>query len=352
MCTAVNDQRTPTIVTDGAGGAIVCWYDLRNNRADVYAQHVNPAGVPQWTADGLAVCTVGDPQYSRWIDVRRGPACIADGAGGVIVTWVDQRNGGTGTDVYAQRVSHSGVSLWATNGSALCSAPGDQFYPEIVGDPTGGAIATWFDSRSGVGYDIYAQRIQASGALGSDETVPAASALVRSHREHGLLQVTWYTTGNAGTAATVFRRPNTSEWSSIGEIQADGAGYMTFVDRDIEDDAGYSYRLGIVGPDGVQMLLGEAWIAPLPSSFAMAPAVSTPFRNGRISMAVSTPVSFPATVQLFDVAGRKLEQSIVESAARSRQVDFGAGRRLEPGIYHVRAHCGGDALTMRVVVIP
>ena len=45
MCLAVKNQFSPTIVEDGAGGAIVAWYDRRNGiNDDIYAQHLNAAG--------------------------------------------------------------------------------------------------------------------------------------------------------------------------------------------------------------------------------------------------------------------------------------------------------------------
>ena len=85
LCTVASDQVYPTIVSDGAGGAIVTWVDYRNGTADIYAQRVNAAGAPQWTADGVALCTAASDQSS--------PTIVSDGAGGAIVTWEDSRSG-------------------------------------------------------------------------------------------------------------------------------------------------------------------------------------------------------------------------------------------------------------------
>ena len=57
LCDAANNQYTPQIVSDGTGGAIVAWRDLRNGtNFDIYAQHVLASGVvdPAWTAIGTA----------------------------------------------------------------------------------------------------------------------------------------------------------------------------------------------------------------------------------------------------------------------------------------------------------
>jgi hypothetical protein len=159
LCTAAGGQHDPTIVADGAGGAIVTWYDGRNGvDMDIYAQRVSAAGVPQWTADGVALCTATGGQYA--------PTIVTDGAGGAVLTWSDNRNG-TDLDIYAQRVSAAGVPQWTADGVALCTAANGQGNPTIVADGTGGAIVTWSDERSVSGVDatndIYAQRVSASG---------------------------------------------------------------------------------------------------------------------------------------------------------------------------------------------
>src|SRR5436190_1171899 len=151
VCTAAGGQQSPTIVSDGAGGAIVSWFDSRSGTGyDIYAQHVLASGAVDgaWPADGRALCTAADDQPS--------PTIVSDGAGGAIVTWHDLRDGFT-TDIYAQHVLASGAvdGAWPADGRALCTAANYQAAPTIVSDGAGGAIVTWSDARSGI-YDIYA----------------------------------------------------------------------------------------------------------------------------------------------------------------------------------------------------
>ncbi len=54
ISTAVGNQQYIQAVSDGAGGAIVAWYDGRTTD-DIYAQRVNASGVAQWTATGVAI---------------------------------------------------------------------------------------------------------------------------------------------------------------------------------------------------------------------------------------------------------------------------------------------------------
>ena len=49
---------------------------------------------------------------------------------------------------------------WTIDGIAICTATRSQSYPQLVSDGSGGAIFTWYDTRSGINHDIYAQRIK------------------------------------------------------------------------------------------------------------------------------------------------------------------------------------------------
>jgi hypothetical protein len=158
ICTAANHQQFPTLASDDAGGAIVTWFDLRTGNYDVYAQRVSVAGAVQWTADGVAISAAARHQEY--------PTIVPDGAGGAVITWFDQRtgNGYMFSDIYAQRISADGAVQWTADGVPLCTATGDQSNPTIASDGASGAIVSWFDYRNG-NYDIFAQRIDAAGAV-------------------------------------------------------------------------------------------------------------------------------------------------------------------------------------------
>ena len=157
ICTAAGNQQNPTIASDGSGGAIITWYDLRNGIDDnIYAQSINSTGIVQWTANGVAICVSTNTQYY--------PIIVSDGSGGAIITWQDQRS--SFYDIYAQRINASGVVQWQTNGVGICTATSVQMLPKITSDNAGGAIITWQDSRLGTNiYDIYAQCINANGIV-------------------------------------------------------------------------------------------------------------------------------------------------------------------------------------------
>ncbi len=273
LCTAGNDQTNPTIVPDGAGGAIVAWNDFRNGFGDIYAQRVNAAGIPLWTANGVALCTATDNQSS--------PTIVPDGAGGAIVTWYDFR-GGSNSDIYAQRVNASGIPQWTANGIALCTATNFQYSPTIVSDSAGGAIVTWHDYRGG-NSDIYAQRVNAAGIpqwtangvavclAANDQTLPK----IVSDGVGGAI-VTWHDL-RSGSSDVYAQRVNASgvpQWTANGvalctagsdqsypTIVSDGAGGAIATWTDYRSDPNgdiYVQRVNASGvpqwaPDGVAL---------------------------------------------------------------------------------------------------
>ncbi len=152
---AANDQNAPKAISDGAGGMITVWQDVRGSDYDIYAQSIDANGIPKWTADGVPICTAANDQTV--------PVIVSDGAGGAIISWSDSRNGNY--DIYAQRINANGVVQWASDGVAISSAANDQIYSAITGDGADGAIIVWYDNRNGTDNDIYAQRINASGTV-------------------------------------------------------------------------------------------------------------------------------------------------------------------------------------------
>ncbi len=154
VCTASSDQQNARMITDGAGGAIIVWEDWRSTYWDIFIQRIDGNGNPLWTVNGLPLCTM-------LIDNRMGPEITTDGNHGAIVTWYENRSGSY--DIFAQRVSSVGTTLWAADGEVVCSAAQSQSWPRIVSDGFDGAIIAWIDYRSSVKYDIYAQRISLAG---------------------------------------------------------------------------------------------------------------------------------------------------------------------------------------------
>ena len=217
ICNANRHQYSPQIISDGAGGAIITWYDFRDSiDFDIYAQRINSTGDIQWDVNGIAICTENNNQIF--------PKIISDGVGNVIITWFDHRSG-IDDDIYAQKINSTGHTKWAVNGSAVCTANNDQLEPEIVGDDEGGAIIVWRDYRNNNNYDIYAQRINSTGSV---QWIANGTVICNADKYQGKAQITidgqggaiitWYD-GRAGPGDIYAQRINSTgltQWTPNG----------------------------------------------------------------------------------------------------------------------------------------
>ena len=168
ICTVTGIQYPPKLISDGVGGTIMLWTDYRDGgtSSDIYAQKTNAMGVVQWTTNGIAVCSA----VSRQSD----PAAVSDNCGGAIIVWNDFRNGSHG-DIYAQRINAEGVVQWGSD-VVISIAHEGQATPKIISDDAGGAIIIWVDWRN-YDWDIYAQRVSGAGVVQwSDDGIPICTS--------------------------------------------------------------------------------------------------------------------------------------------------------------------------------
>jgi hypothetical protein len=320
LCTASGKQYAPTIVTDGAHGAIVTWTDLRvifPNAEDIYAQHVLASGAvdPAWTADGTPLCTaVAGQSY---------PTIVTDGVGGAIVTWQDERSYSTTSSIlpYAQHVLASGGvdPAWPADGRGLTTVRGG-YAPTIVTDAAGGAIVTWADN-----YDIYAQHVLASGAVDPAWSVDGRVLCTAV----GRASVPTIATDMAGGAIVTWQDDRT------GTVNGD----------DI-----YAQRIYANG--------GVSAVAAGAPSYSFA--VRTPHPNPTNSQAT---VSFdlaspqPVSARVYDVTGR-----LVRTLAAGGELPTGShsliwngvsdsGALAHSGIYFIRVNAGSAVQTREVAIL-
>jgi hypothetical protein len=157
VCEAPSTQSEPDVLADGDSATYLCWTDSRNGTADVYAQRIDGLGNPLWTANGVSVSSAARNQYS--------PETVSV-VGDVVIAWQDSRNVQFETDIYAQRLDSEGNARWTEGGVPVTTAPKWQYRLQIVPDLSGGVILAWEDGRNSEWYyDVYAQRIDSTGAL-------------------------------------------------------------------------------------------------------------------------------------------------------------------------------------------
>jgi hypothetical protein len=215
VCAATGSQVLEVITSDTAGGAIVAWRDSRSGLADVYAQRVSSTGTPLWTADGVAVCTATGQQNDISI--------VADGQGGAYLAWRDPRNGTLNNDIYAQALSSSGTPRWAADGVVVSNAALDQVEPAISYDGNFGLLVVWQDLRNGTDYDIYAQRLKPDGT--PRWTVNGAQACDVDSSQSAPLVVT---DGARGAILSWTDNRSSNRWPNIYAQRIDSSGVSTW----------------------------------------------------------------------------------------------------------------------------
>lgn len=128
------------LTTDSAGGAIVAWPAIgRDGFDDIFAQRIGPTGLKLWEENGVSVAGAAFAQLN--LDM------VADGSGGAIIVWEDERDGTSGDcfglvgdcKVYGQRLNTTGQPLWAANGLRISGAANSQRSPRVVSDGSGGS---------------------------------------------------------------------------------------------------------------------------------------------------------------------------------------------------------------------
>jgi len=165
LCQDPGHQEAPFVLSDGAGGAIATWLeDLVPARPGLFAQHVTAAGTVGGPVDGLVIAAAGQLHIFA--------EGVSDGSGGAVFVWNDVRNG-IDNDLFAQHVrtlpSFGVDPSWSAGGNPVSLALNDQIANAggAVSDGVGGVIVAWDDARnfSATDSDIYAQEVLASGVL-------------------------------------------------------------------------------------------------------------------------------------------------------------------------------------------
>lgn len=387
-----------SIVSDGAGGAIVAWLDNRNVpfdsfELDVFAQRVRADGTlaPGWPVNGRALCQAPDTQWDMDL--------VADGTGGAVAVWSDYR--ANVADVYGQRVTADGAIApgWLPDGNPLAVGPGHQFTPRAAFDGLGSVTLAFEDLGTGVSYDLYAQRVLLDGSfppgwsltprplcvgnradyqptVASDGTgglivvalhdsptdfdlyaswvpggvVATVIALVSAEATPERVVLTWHGAESAGASARVERRSESGDWAQMALIQADGLGMFHYEDRSVRPGERYGYRL-VYRDEGREAMTAEEWVTIPTPRFALAGARPNPVAEDLV-VEFSLPEGAPARLEVFDLAGRQvLTREVGSLGAGTHRVNFGPGRRLPAGVYHlVLIQKGNQAATRAVVV--
>lgn len=342
ICSAAGFQYAPMIVSDGSGGAVVAWRDTRDGNDDIFAQRVSGSGVIQWTADGIPVCDESSAQ--------NGIQIIPDGAGGTIITWKDERNGGY--DIYAQKIDAYGEASWDSNGVAICVDPSSQYGPQTVPNGSGGTIISWQDKRNG-NEDIYATKIDADGDV--------VATLLHSYscRLFGSAVLIDWTLSEAGEKMLFFISRADAQCGSYEElitpgISRDGLTF-SFRDESARPGGSYTYRVDVSDERGPRVLFETGPILIPEKPLTLCQNHPNPF-NPSTTIRYFLPEAGRTVLEVFDISGRKIARLIDEEKPGGGHGITWTGKDnhgnpVSSGVYIYRLTAGKMRLTRKMVLL-
>src|SRR5882672_4363401 len=161
-CAASGGQLEPVAAADGAGGAIIAWTDRRGPVSTIYALRLTASGAvaPGWPVNGRPVSSTSSGQYN--------PSIVSDGAAGAIIAWDDKRSGPVDSaDLYAQRITASGANVagWPAAGLPICRDLLYQVPPVMCSDGAGGAYIALQNGRGGSMALVAVTRVTGAGVF-------------------------------------------------------------------------------------------------------------------------------------------------------------------------------------------
>ena len=319
---------------DFVGGFLASWDDGDAQGGDIYGTRVLPNGsiAPGWLPNGTPVSDPTDPtEYTSEV----GP----DGMGGAFFAW--EKHSEVNTKSYVQHFDSQGVMLpgWPLGGMPVSNGVDTQAGPHVVYDGFNSVLVYWFE------FAIYAQRFVSGGIVATN--LAFASSDVRSDR----VTLIWQGTGASDLSATVYRRTENEGWQRIGSTDREAPDRLRYEDASVVAGTRYAYRLGYV-EGGTEQFTAETWIdVPSADVFALEGLRPNP-AVGALDVSFSLPREGAATMELLDLAGRRVLDHEVGQLGRGRHVfRLDSGAHMAPGVYWLRLRQGAEQALTRAVVM-
>jgi hypothetical protein len=374
LCQAPGDNTNYDLCPDGSGGFFVAWEDTRSGSPDVYALHVSADGTlpPGWTTNGNAVSTA--------IGLQRSPRICTDGAAGVLITWMDNRN--DPNDIYAQRLHADGTSAagWVAGGSPVCQAAGGQWNPVIASDEAGGAYVVWHDRRDPSNSATYAARVTRDGSLAGGWTtngvlvstgLSSSYLSIASDGQHGFL-VEWdnsnsqnsqifaqrigptgaptpgWPPGGLLAATSASTQQGNGAYPICLTVDSDGGPFLVWEEDRVQNVGGTEVVAVHLDESGSTVVAVPPIGEPTGALDLSIPSLS----HGAITVRYSIPEEKPAQLHLIDVSGRILWQRDLHFRGRGTHEMNLETAEYAPGVYWVRLSQAGRSAAKRIVLIP
>jgi hypothetical protein len=133
--------------------------------------------------------------------------------------------------------------------------------------------------------------------------------------------------------ATVERRESQGDWKPIADLVTDASRRLAYEDLDVVPGARYHYRLAVPTPGGTVHLGQTEVLVPNQRPLALDRAVWNA-GSREFVFSVSLPHATPATLEVYDVNGRRWTTRLLEvEKAGAQEIRVGGSRSPHPGMY-------------------
>lgn len=392
------DNWLPEVAVGCDGNAYAMWFDWRDTPAscfggsNIYVTRSTNGGAT-WAANQVATtaATANWTQVLSNIAPNQGDYNGMSGGTQMGLAWADGRLGDS--DVYTARVS-TGFALGACPENMVVTAGNsvgtvvtllnqNVLFPNTYGWtltcdrnwpglPATGTVSAGALGGTGIPVSFTVPDTAAHNAVvhfcltatcsgGCAQTccfdvtvdniaTPALASLASATAEPGRVSLVWQV--SEGTAARVFRSTDGVAWAYLGDAAVGGDGRVSFTDTDVVPGTRYAYRLGLTS-GGAESYVGQGWVeVPAFTEFAVRGAFPNPAKSG-FSVTFSLPSASPATLEVIDLAGRRVVSREVGTLGAGRHTLSleNATRRLPIGVYAIRLTQGSLVATSKVSIV-
>lgn len=341
--TPQNGSQVNPLAVASDSSAILSWTDESINNRNIFIQKFNKFGRPEWGKSEIPVIKVKGEQFGQKI--------ISDGKGGAIVAWVDMRNKSANADIYAQRINNEGKLVWDSLGLPIGSNFNSlKSYLSILPDENGGAIAIFKDKRNGKNA-IYGQKIFTSGTfisqlIGPNTEISRDSIKVSWYiaNEQGNVK---YTIERASMLDA-----DSVKWNIIGNIFSNGqSGAKHYVYIDIPKMTGTLYYR-IIQTDAAGDIqksdISRINYFGSSSKAVVAQNFPNPFSDST-SISFYLPEPAEVIVEFYNSHVEKINEIDKPFPSGENKIYFSA-KGLKPGIYFYRFRTG-DFVDVKKMII-
>lgn len=129
-------QTMPIVSATSDGGCYISYYNTASGNYDMYMQYLDSTGTARW--DSLGIC-ISDHIQNSWVTDYDMTVDNQDNA----ILVVNDIRAGVDWDIYAYKIDTSGAFLWGADGLTISNNSVDEYIPQVAVTTNNNAVIVW-----------------------------------------------------------------------------------------------------------------------------------------------------------------------------------------------------------------